>query len=164
MEPLKVIIEGVPEVGNSQFWFNVVQGFLTLVIAGIVAYIAYQQHKTDKRRLKKELYPQRQEIFKIIDKLFIDWTIEGLEINHYYEEIHSKLNIGKFLFDKKEQEFIAELGDKLLELAYTNKKLERNLEEIKRREINDKKEKLEDWIYDEGKLLNERFSKYFEMK
>ncbi len=43
------------------FWYA--QGLLTLVIAGTVGYIAYQQHWTNKLRAKLDLFDRRFRVF-----------------------------------------------------------------------------------------------------
>lgn len=39
-------------------WFDVFQGLTTLLIAAIVAYIMWQQHKIDKDKLRYDLYDE----------------------------------------------------------------------------------------------------------
>jgi len=45
-------------------WIYVFNALLTPVIAGVVAYIAYQQHKTNRDRLRLDLYDRRLKVFE----------------------------------------------------------------------------------------------------
>lgn len=85
-----------------------------IVIGAIVAYIAYQQHLTNRNRLKMELFGRRYKIYDavitIITTNFDDFRDDTVEC------LHRDLSAARFLFDSDED--VLDLTKKVIEAAH----------------------------------------------
>ena len=85
---------------------EVLSSFTPVVIGAIVAYIAWQQHKTNKHRLKMELFDRR---YKVYDAVITTIT---KRYSKFHDEIvldlHRDISSARFLFnsDKDIMDFI----------------------------------------------------------
>lgn len=77
---------------------DVFSAFGTFIIGLIVAYIAYQQHKTNKDKLRLELYNKRFEIYTNLRELLKKYLSRKLVDNDLIE-FNSKIVEADFLFD-----------------------------------------------------------------
>lgn len=59
-----VVIDSLPQ--SSSNWIEILSSSLTPVIAVIALYIAIQQYKTNKQRLRHELYEKRLAIYNVV--------------------------------------------------------------------------------------------------
>ena len=76
---------------------TVLSGFLTLVIAGIAVYIAWQQHKTNRNQFRLALLERRLKVFNSTGELI------GIAISRGKVENDDLM---KFLFETRENEFL----------------------------------------------------------
>ncbi len=76
---------------------------LTPIFIGLaVVYIAWQQHKTNKHRLKMELFDRR---YKVYDAVIVAITKNFDEINYdMYYILHRDVSSARFLFTSKDKE------------------------------------------------------------
>ena len=92
------------------------QGLLTPVIAGIVAYIAYQQSRTNVHKLKLDLFEKRFATFKTIRD-----TVGSIVSNGRIEpeplfKFWIKSSDARFLFGKKIGMLVKEVYDRAIKL------------------------------------------------
>ena len=82
-------------------WLDYIASFSTILIALMVAYIAYRQYKVDETRLRHEIYKKKVEIFKQVMS-FISETIRngGAEMNTI-SEFYKEISEARFLFKEK---------------------------------------------------------------
>jgi uncharacterized ubiquitin-like protein YukD len=90
------------------------------IIGAAVAYVAYQQWKTNERRLKSELYDRRFAVYETL----MDTIGEVMQKEDISVEQLEKFNIQRrkshFLFSKKVSDFLEEIYDKLVDLQTMN--------------------------------------------
>ena len=143
--------------------FNVISGTISLIIAGIVAYIAYGQHKTNKNILKLQKLEKGDRIFEafrdIIQKIGIqDKNISLDEIN----EFNLKTQDAFLLLGKDIEDYANEIKDKADEqwrVVRDEKVAEKALK--KTDNLKEKREKIRTWFKaqtEKGKL-KEKFRK-----
>ena len=131
---------------------EVLSGLLTPVIAIIAVYIAYQQWKTNKQRLKAELYDER---FKVYETL-MDTIGEAIRVGDINGELLQKFNIQRrkshFLFGKKVYESLEEIYNRLVDLQVLNR--DSGEEKAKNaKKIGD----LKKWLYDQIEIARDKF-------
>lgn len=120
---------------RSMTLINTLSGLLTPVIAVTTVYIAYQQYKTGKDKLRFDLYEKRLKLFESF-KGFLFKTIEKGQIDGPEKSvfIHDTNEI-IFLFGKDIKIFREALIKNVQELSILNKKIERELNAISQSEL-----------------------------
>jgi len=102
---------------------EIISAFGTLIIAGIVAYIAYRQHRTEKSRLNLDLYERRIKIFQsgmeYISYIAENGDVDGQKLSSFN---HARLD-GLFLFPTEINEYLTTLYDKGVDLQTLNMEL-----------------------------------------
>ncbi|MBW8042466.1 MAG: hypothetical protein FVQ85_21070 [Planctomycetes bacterium] len=144
--------------------FRILQGLLTPVIACIAVYIAYQQHKTNRDKLRLDLYNKRYEVFyslmKLLERMKRTGKIEPQHINEFLKE--SKEDV--FLFDNDIVSYLETVRKKAFDFWATREELkdmprgdERNK---KAREITD----LMHWLGRQVGGATDKFGKYLKFE
>jgi hypothetical protein len=129
-----------------------------------MAYIAYQQYRTNKLKLKFDLYEKRLKIYQALMD-FISFVISFPEMNP--EEVR-KLDIARaesfFLFGEDIVQYLACVRDKAAQITALNSQIEelaspdRNPE---RTLLVNQKLQLIEWFYQQVDASKTKFSKYF---
>jgi hypothetical protein len=107
------------------FWFNIIQGGLTLIIATIVAYIAWQQWQLNRTKHRLNLYDRRLKIYQEV-KVVLSLVARDTDINFdKLLEFRSNVSEADFLFGPEITEFIGAVYENGLKLhagneAYSN--------------------------------------------
>jgi hypothetical protein len=102
---------------------EIVAAFGTLIVAGIVAYIAYRQHKTDKSKLKLDLYDRRLHIFESGMRFIAHVVQNGDADDQSLAAVNRARLEGMFLFPKHVAKYYAKLYENGIDLQYANKAL-----------------------------------------
>ena len=102
--------------------WNIIQGSGTLLIASIVAYIAWQQWKTNQRKLKLDLFEHRKFIFQVTQTFLHDFLNEKEFGLHTIQKFKLDTADSSFLFGRKSKvnRKINELYKKGLKLDVMN--------------------------------------------
>lgn len=167
MEPLRVAVESS---GNSISWFNIMQFVLTAVIALTTTWIARQQYKVNKKRLKNELYDKRFEVYQLVDSFINDILREGKTSFDKAREFYIEASLSKFLFDDDINIYIKDLYNKAIKLCSLKDKIyptdgSPGLPVGKERsQICEKEAGLLTWFGDQKKESVIIFRKYLEIK
>ena len=135
-------------------WIEVLQGLLTPVIAVITVYIAYMQHKLDKRKHIHDLFELRREIYnKIVGFIaeVLRKSVKGERIDEFYRET----KYANFIFDKNINDYVDDVYSKANELEKIDNHLKRDIEEKQREMLEEKRQNIRDWFQ---KQLREKYS------
>lgn len=116
-----VAIQSFPETSNS--WIDISSGLLTPLIALLAAFIAWQQYKINKLRLRHETYERRVKIYKNVQKFLSEISANGHTKFDRCHEFYSEASEAAFLFDNEVMEFIDHLYDRGIELAERREEL-----------------------------------------
>lgn len=105
-------------------FLTILSGFLTPVIAGTMVYIAYRQYKTDRDKLKWNLYDKRMEVFQSLRDLLGYIMREADVSNKELNKFAISIDKGFFLFDSKINDYLSGVRDKCFSLQEHRRKLE----------------------------------------
>ena len=160
---VRIAIESVPQAGKD--WTEYFSALLTPIIAILALYIAYQQHKINKQRLKHELYERRLEVFKAV-KVFLSEIVQKGNVSFdRCLQFNSETSDAAFLFDDSTRAYIDKIYEKACHLGSVNEELSigqgsPNCPEKERRGklVADRKE-LFLWIANQLKKSEELFGK-----
>ncbi len=139
---------------------------LVPVITISIAYIAYQQYRIEKQRVRMELYEKRYRIYKRIME-FIRLCIEGgitgfTEASSFYSDVIE----GKFLFNDDVQDLIETLHSNGIRFGELNDKYDRSVKSRKviftQEEVKEKHD-LSMWFYHEIKHVTLIFKKHLKI-
>lgn len=98
---------------------NVFRALLAPVIAGVVAYIAYQQHKTNRDKLRLDLYNKRYEVFRGL-MIFITRILQQAKIElEQVGEFSRATKEAVFLFDEGIETYLETIRKKANDLWAT---------------------------------------------
>jgi hypothetical protein len=147
-------------------FLKILSGFLTPLIAIIVTYIAYQQYKINKNRLRLYLFEKR---FKVYDGLmiFLASVIRKADTsNEDLFKFRKHINDAFFLFDDEILSFLEEVYKKAHDLKGLQIKL-RNIDtpsDEEAKEIVEKSLKIQGWLDKQFISSNKIFEKYLRFK
>lgn len=137
---------------------------IEVVIAAIVAYIAWQQHKTNRDKLRLDLYNKRYEVFSslkiLLAHILHQRSIELEQVNEFTRATKEAV----FLFDEDIKTYLETIRKKALELweiKETMKPLPKGDERgAKAREIT----MLHGWLRKQNKVAIDKFGKYLKFE
>jgi len=145
---------------------NVFRALLAPVIAGVVAYIAWQQHKTNRDKLRLDLYDKRLKVFHSLMNLlgFIarDGDCSHSRLGQYCAEIGES----RFLFAEDITNYLEEIFTEAGKLH----RLEQEIKQIsafsqaRKESILNKRAKVFDWLTGQIKESQTRFEKYLNFR
>jgi len=142
---------------------NVFRALLAPVIAGVVAYIAYQQHKTNRDKLRFDLYDRRLKVFEGLMVLL--WVIfrKGTCNDQERDQFQRATVEGSFLFEKDIANYLDMIYEKTLKMGAIRAVL--NLPSGEKRDQTVEKERqLFDWFMDQFEVSKEKFSRYLSFR
>ena len=131
---------------------DLLSGLLTPVIAIIVAYIAYQQWKTNKQRLRAELYDRKFTVYEILTDTIGEVMRNGDISDEQLEKFNVQRRKSHFLLGKKVPEFLEEIYGKLVNLQTMN----RASPDEKARNAKERGD-IKKWLYDQISIAREKF-------
>lgn len=97
------------------------QGLLTPVIGIITTYIAWQQWRTNKNKLKLDRYERRLQVYKEVVRFISIGISEANYDNNELMTFRSKVSEADFLFGKEVSKYIDELHGRAVNLYRWNK-------------------------------------------
>ena len=103
------------------FWFNIIQGGLTLIIAAIVAYIAWQQWQLNRTKHRLDLYDRRLKIYREVKVLLNNVVRCGDVSSQELISFISNSSEADFLFEDEIKEYIDALYKKGADLSALTK-------------------------------------------
>ena len=124
------------------------------VIAGIGAYIAYQQHVINREKIKFELFEKRFHIFKCAQKI-----IQGVLHESEWEEIHGE-PLNDLKDSRNESIFICNASitnklDEIIIMSYKFKRANRSVRKDQNSEQEQEALKFQDSVVEEFEQLNQ---------
>jgi len=140
-------------------WYDIYQSILTIIITLIVAWITYQQYKTDRRNVNLAIYEKRYRVYdsvmRLIAKIVGEAQITIEDIRNYTS---SKIE-ADFLFDKDIIEHLDLIYKQAIAFDKYNKSIK--IDDGEKRNIAiDKKSELLQWFAYTMEPTKKLFSKY----
>ncbi len=135
---------------------------IELVIAGIVAYIAWQQHKINRDKLRLELYDKRLRVFNSLMNLLGDISRDGDCTHGRLGHDCAEIDESDFLFDKDITDYLKEIVTEARNLHNIEQEIKHIeiLSEERRETIQDKRTKVFFWLFGQITESQVRFKKY----
>jgi hypothetical protein len=157
------------DLERLQNFFSVLSGFLTPVIAVIVAWIAYQQMKINKYKIRIDLFEKRMQIFSVIreslSKIFTDGSPQKVNWNDFYFAIEQS----KFLLNNELQLYLNEIESKMRQMRATEMLLYGSDGKgglpvgEQRNKVCDENSELLKWLIDQNEPLQKKFADFMKM-
>ena len=143
---------------------KIFSGFLIPLIAIITAWIAFQQMRIQRYRVKYDLFERRLKIYETV-RLTVKDSIKhyGNLTDTVLTDFYESCRYSKFLFNNKIQRYISDIQSKIQDLEVLNQKLDdKNGLPIgdDRNKASEDKRKIIMWLTNEISNLEEQFSKF----
>jgi len=154
------ILAGCPFAESIQ----ILQGLLTPVIACIAVYIAYQQHKTARYRLRLDLYNKRFNMFNSTKSLLGKIVSMGDVTNEELSDFHRSTAEAIFLFKQDIPDYLGELDKQGSTLQRFEKRIKSSdfsiIGDKEREEILDKRGEIFSWFTEQFEVCQQKFGEY----
>ena len=150
---------------NNKDWVDYLSALLMPTIAILGSIIAFQQWRTNTKRLRHELFDRRYEQFTVVREFLGSIMVSGKSKPNEQMKFLTGTRGMRFVFDKE----IAEYIDKTIwDLANKLESLESMIEGAPAGEERSKRIKLQSEIkkqlHEELKSLEEKFAKYMQLR
>jgi hypothetical protein len=116
-----IVIDSIPVTESS--WIDILSALLVPLIAIVGAYIAYQQYRTNRQRLRHETYERRLAVYKSVQRYLSEILRDGRTTYDRALQFYSEASEEAFLFDDSVQGKIDELYKKSIDMAAVHEKL-----------------------------------------
>ena len=150
---------------NGKDWVDYLAALLTPTIAIIGSFVALQQWKTNRARLKHELFDRRYEQFSVVSCFLGSIMSHGRALESEQQKFLSGTRGMRFTFDKEISEYIDET---VWHLAMDLECLRAEIEGVpvgEERSTNVKKQsEIKKQLNKELRELEEKFSKYLQLR
>jgi len=156
-------------MNNTNGVVNLLSAALTPIIAIIAVYIAYQQWKTNKLKVRYELYERRLAVFNAAMKLIAIVIQAGNPEQTQLLDFRAETNESYFLFGRDIYEYLDEMHKKARQLRSIKLKLDRlekshAVDEKERSQLIDEDSKVFEWFTNQFEVSRQKFSKYLELQ
>jgi hypothetical protein len=150
---------------NMKELIEIFSGLLTPTIAIIAVYIAYQQLKTNRDRVRLNLYDKRFKVFRGLMDLLAHIMREGNVTDEALYKFNADTNEARFIFDKEIPDYLQTIYEKAVDIQTKNSELhEPNPQEEKRAQLAREVAEIKKWMYRQFKVSREMFGKYLKFK
>ena len=143
-------------------WVDILSALLTPTIVLLGGYIAWQQSRTNRNRLKLELFDKRYKVYENIRKFIASILISArVEQGQCIEFLRDTKSLG-FLFDDKIEKLTKEMYEKASRLHLLNKTAEGRTGDQIQNNLNQRKEIME-WFAQQLNDIDKVFKKYLKL-
>jgi hypothetical protein len=148
-------------------WFDcldagirVLQGLFAPIIGLTVVYIAYQQHKTNRNKLRLDLYDRRFKLYNEIQSLLASIVQKGDVSNDDLAGCLRNTKEAVFLFKEDIPKYINELYKQACELQFLEKVIGNKVPGADRKKAIEKRAEIFGWFPKQFGKCTEKFKKY----
>jgi hypothetical protein len=145
-------------------WVQLLAALLTPTIALLGAYIAWQQWRTNRNKLKLELFDRRYRIYEAAQTLIGRVLALGKASHEQTFEFLSQVKGAKFMFNEKVQRYLEDdlyrKAERLLALSSDFESLDGTDE---RKANLEKQREVKDWFKEQYENLDTWFSPYLHL-
>lgn len=110
-------------IASLQVITQLLSSFFTPLIAIIAAYIAYQQYRTNKQKLKLDMYEKRFKVFLGLQTLLVHVLENGNVSDEALQYFQISTSESAFIFGKDISDYLKSIRDKSITLRKQNYKL-----------------------------------------
>ena len=138
---------------------QILSALLTPIIAVITTYIAYQQYRTNRAKLKHDLYEKRMSVYKATSSFIL--LADYIDLKKAWE-FHEATDESSFLFHEEIATYLKEVEDKGMQIAF----LKHAIKDPKLH--NDKQaseiQEIREWFKKQQEPLPKKFMEYLNLK
>jgi len=145
-------------------WIKVLQGLLTPIIAAFVAYIAYQQHKTNRDKLRLDLYDRRYKVFHSVVSLLQHILGRKKLDDERLCQFHAATIQGIFLFEKDLSDYLDKMFREANSLCFLEAALDQASLGSDRKGAAEEKQKLMKWFSEQFDTSKDMFRRYLDFR
>lgn len=162
--PTKQVVNVIPkeiQLRSNTTLVDIFSAILTPLVAVFLAYIALQQLRTNKEKLKLDKFDKRFEIYEATKKYLSKISADGDVKSDDLADFGIETSKSYFLFGNDIEEYLRELYSRGVDLNYTQKKLRSDrMSQAVRNEVIEKDHEAFTWLT--GQLLESKniFGKY----
>ncbi len=140
------------------------EGFLTPLIAGITVYIAYQQYRTNKLRVKFEAFDRRFIVYQAVKKFIVRFN--GLD-DELVVMFHQETFEAQFFYPSEINDYIKEIATHARDFCKYKREY-RDYNQVKpegydHQNVVSKIQKEREWFAKQIPLINKKFQKYLDL-
>lgn len=112
---MHIVVDSIPVSGQS--WIDIMSALLVPTIAIVGIYIAYQQYRINKQRLRHETYERRLAVYKAVQRYLSEILRDGKTSYDRALQFNSEAAEATFLFDESVQQRIDEIYQKSIDMV-----------------------------------------------
>lgn len=144
---------------------EVLSALLTPTIAVVATYIAYQQHRTNKLKVRADLYDRRMQVVNAVTDLLGHIVSEGAVDFDHLRIFLQKTRESYFLFGDEIPEYLNDLYKAGVDLRHQTKKLFSDLPVgPERTRLAEENGELVKWFMDQFDVAQKKFGKYLRLQ
>jgi hypothetical protein len=133
---------------------------LTVLVASFAAYVAYQQYRVGREKLKLDLFEKRFSVFSATRHILSRISSEGSMPPEVVFKFRTAVSEASFLFDSDISNYLNEIDKCALRLWVIDEKLKTNPLEIERNLLLDEKTEKITWVMNQVTVLASKFGIY----
>lgn len=118
---VNLFINSLPN--NEHSWIDILSALLVPAIALLGAYIAYQQYRINKARLRNETYERRLSVYKCVQRYLSEILRDGETTYERAAQFSTEASEASFLFDDSVQNKIDEIYQKSIAMVANQRKM-----------------------------------------
>jgi hypothetical protein len=144
---------------------GVLSAFLTPVLAVTAGYIAWQQHRTARSKLKLDLYERRFRVYRGVMNLLGAVVRNGATSHDDLAKFYVETDEKRFLLDDSLCAYLTEIREKAVKLRSVGMLIDsRQIAEERRSQAIEKDTELLQWFETQIEQVAQRFMKYLGFK
>jgi hypothetical protein len=102
---------------------QILGGLLTPVVASLALYIAWQQHRTARDKVKLDLFDRRYRVYRGLMDLFAAVAADGTVSDEGLGKFYRKTDQKRFIFDADIRDYLDEVRQKVVKLRQAHRVL-----------------------------------------
>lgn len=134
--------------------------FLTILVAGFATYVAFQQFRLGREKLKLDLFEKRFSVFattrKFLARLSATRSLPVEEVFQFRVAVAETV----FLFDSDITDYLEEMAKRASRLWAIEEKLAVTVDQNERAHLIDESTKEFNWVMEQSPVLTKKFAKY----
>lgn len=150
---------------GSPAWVSILSALLTPAIAIAVAYIAWQQWRTARNRLRLDLFDRRFAVYQQTRDFLVRRMALGQLETSEITDFTIKIRVSKWLFNSAIADYLEnQIAKKAMDLSALNKELESITDDERTHNVSRQRE-LKNWLDEQlYKVIDGTFAEFLHLK
>jgi len=148
---------------NVQQMIAAVQILLTLAIAAFVALVAWRQHKTDRDKVRLDLFDKRFASYEALRR-FLKMIMSNPAGLNELQQLYEETSTMSFLFGSDINDYRRKLHHNAVRLRTVDHMVDDLKNDDERSDLLEEREKLQKWLINQFRDMPKEFEKYLIFK